>query len=337
MARLKWLIIPVFVVFLMSHNAGAVSQTYYLKNGIYAYGIPAITGNQGGSTVDPSSGEQFNLLNNIYILPANRIWYSSKFYFNSEHTRLDLSEYTDYTFTFSYCSSSSQHFVPTSNDYFRLTDYYEFEADIQTTLKGNIDNDFNITLDQYTVDKCRNVLLKGKVQTSNESGFQLGTTNNGSFSRIFGFDYTYNVGSTIPLYIISPTVVFYTDVNEADEALEKERQETQEQSDAGDSAADSSTDAVEGATQNLFSAMGSIVSAVKDTPATNCLIDITTTGNSSAFTSAIGSINLCADVPSNILNTVRGLAALVIVPAVLYACYSICIKMYRTFTEVQNT
>lgn len=322
MARLKWLIIPLFVVFLMSHNAGAVStvidlNSYELK---YSY-----NGTQDCGYTDAS-------------LDVTSTWYCYLATNDQSLFRISSSQ----SFELEKGDIIEFYFIVSSNQNVALI-YNDFIQPINSTSGANVvdiqlmDNssfhvygESSLIPSGYYFNKIYKITM---IQNTNRTTpIGLGNNRNVSLYRV-NVDGGFPSNFRVSLSIRNGQIWRYVGSQENKE----QEQATQEQSEAGDSAADSSTDAVEGATQNLFSAMGSIVSAVKDTPATNCLIDITTTGNSSAFTSAIGSINLCADVPSNILNTVRGLAALVIVPAVLYACYSICIKMYRTFTEVQNT
>lgn len=116
----------------------------------------------------------------------------------------------------------------------------------------------------------------------------------------------------------------------ADAINDSQQAAGEEQAEAAQDAADDSQDSVDGATQSLFSAIGSVITAIKDTNATDCNINITTT----QYT--VGNVNLC-QAPEGILTMIQALAALVIVPMVLMACYSLLHKMYNAFKEVQDT
>lgn len=89
-------------------------------------------------------------------------------------------------------------------------------------------------------------------------------------------------------------------------------------------------------TQSLMTAGANIISALTSAPATDCNINISTTGSSSSFTSAIGSLNLCSDVPQGVLNLVQGMVALVFTPLVLYYVYSILTLIYAQFKEYNS-
>lgn len=116
----------------------------------------------------------------------------------------------------------------------------------------------------------------------------------------------------------------------ADAVNDAQQEAGEAQAEAAQDAADDSQDSVDSATTSLFSAIGTVITAIKDTNATDCVIDITT----SQYT--IGNVNLC-QAPQGILNMVQALAALVIVPMVLMAAYSLLHKMYNAFKEVQDT
>lgn len=311
---MKKLILGIFIslgaFFLMSHNASAVSRTIYLKNGVYAYGIPATTGGQGGSSVTPSTGEAFNIQNNVYKMPAGRIWYSMAWRLEANNSNVDLSSYTDYTFSFSYCGASNQYFSPSSNDLFRVTDYYEFEADTRTTIIGAISN--NIALDQYVVEKCRNVTMKGKVGTNSYNAFQIGTTANGSFTRIFGFDYNGNFTSDKNLYIISPTVVLFDNPNEADDAIQKEKENIQNAADDSETSGSNSQNSSQGATNNLLSVFTGFANVITNASATNCVINAPL---NTTFSSDRLNVDLCGlSIPPAIGALTSIIAVMAVVP-----------------------
>lgn len=313
--------------FLMSHNASAVSKTYYLKHGIYAYGIPATTGTQGGQNQYLQSGQSFNLQNNIYKFPAGYIWYSMAPYFKADKTSIDLTSYTDFTMSFTYCSASNQYFMPSSNDIFRVVDYYEFASDNRTEIYGAISN--NVSLDQYTIEKCNNVGLRGKVLASSASQFQLGTTSNGSFTRLFGFDYNTNFTSTSPLFIISPTVVFYDEPNEADQAIQKEKENVQNAADDSETQAEGNSTSTQ--TTNLIGAFQSFVTALTSLNSTNCNVTL-------AWPSSLGGnmqVNICQnkDYAGNIISIFGSLTLIVFYIPFSLKILSMIYNEIRSFTN----
>lgn len=317
--RLVYIFIPILAVLLMSHNTSAINTTFYLKHGIYAYGIPAQTGAQGGTNSNITSGSNYNYSNNIYSLPGNRIWYSMNFYFNAEHSRIDVSEYTDFTFSFSYCADNATSFIPSSNDYFLITDYYEFESDYNQLMIDN-GSGYNI---EFT-GKCRNVLLRGKVLTTNALGFQLGTTNNQSFTRIFGNNGG-NTSLTPYLFIISPTVVLYTQPNEADEAIQKEKQNVQNAADDSSTTGSSSSSDATAATSSLISVIGGFVNVLTSAQPTNCRI------NANLNHIDMGQLDLCANpVPSyvQIIGSIILICAAIPLAIVLFNRF---IGLFRSF------
>lgn len=309
---------------IISNNVGAVSNTVYLKYGLYAYGIPQNSGSQGGSSQTLTSGQQYNLQNNLYVLNGNNVWYSMAFRLNAANENVDLSMYTDYTFSFSYCSNIN-YFIPSSNDNFRMTNYYEFDADVKSIITDFRDST-NSSLNFYDVKRCRNVIMYGKVKENlNYNAFQLGTTINGSFTRIFGimpFEYEpafYN------LIISSPTVVFYDNPNEAEEALEKEKQETQAAADASADAGDSSSSDAEQGTASLISAIGSAVSVISSASPTNCKIN----GNMGNLD--VGQIDLCANPVPSFIQVIGSLILILITVPLCITLFNRFIALFRSF------
>lgn len=326
MARLKWLIIPIFLIFVMSHNAGAIS-TNLVFDDIIVKGsslTPTVACNiDNAAAIVQYSWCYTNTSTNEHVLNDIR---------TSDSFTVETGDYIEFDLVIrsldSFPSNGGYHiedvniYVPTG---MRLVNREEI---INTTFYGQIFGGGDI-LDggNYYFHAYRYVY---RYVGNNTTSVQLGLRQQSAARGLVQY-YDYRT------YFRLANVVVYQGISSSESAQDREENATQEQSENAESAADTSSDDVSSATQNLASAMGSIVSTIKDTPASDCNISISTTGSSAGFTSAIGALNLCSGVPSNILNTIRGLAALVIVPYVLYAAYSITVKMYRTFTEVQNT
>lgn len=328
--KILYIIIPILSVLLMSHNVNAASQTIYLKNGIYAYGIPAITGGQGGNTVDVLSGESINLFNNTYRLPGSKIWYSLHFYLNSEHTAVDISKYTDFTFSFSYCSDVPAHFVPSSNDYYRMTDVSEISGITYYNFTGTNyaqQNPQSISGTLSASDECNSIITKGKVGVKSINGFSIGTTANGSFTRLFNFN-QYDILNMSPsdyLYIISPTVVFYDNPNEAEEALQKEKQEVQTAANNSQSSGNSSQSDSQSATSSLLSVITAGVGAITSASPTNCKIN----GNMGNLN--IGNIDLCANPVPTFMAVIGSIIAVLVVLPLVILLFNRFIGIIRSF------
>lgn len=273
-------------LFLMSYiicnNVSAASRTYYLRYGTYTYGFPRFSGSQGGSTVNVLTGQPYNIHNNVYVIPGDRILTSAAFYFNSSKSAIDISSFTDWSLSFSYCGDGVS-FIPSSNDYFRLTDYYESKV-LDRQFMENIQNSNNFIISD--VASCHNVFLKGKLPNSNSiSSFDLGTTGQGQFTRLFNYN---NIDDSISLYnlvIVSPIVVFYDNPNEAEVALEKEKQETQAAADESEQVAEDNGS--NEASTTLSNNLNNIFSTISSTRASNCII----AGNLGNIN--MGNLNLC--------------------------------------------
>lgn len=327
MARLKWLIIPIFLIFVMSHNAGAIS-TNLVFDDIIVKGsslTPTVSCNINNAAALISYSWCYTNNDTVLVNTLNDIHTTDSFTVDSgDYIEFDLVVRTDteYDVVGSYYLEDVNIYTPSgmrlvSRDMVINSTFYD-----NTVIDGTTTNDGN-----YYYHVYRYVYrYVGNETTSVQLGLRQQSAARG-FVKFVGPGVRFRLAN----------VVVYQGISSSESAQDREENATQEQSENAESAADTSSDDVSSATQNLASAMGSIVSTIKDTPASDCNISISTTGSSAGFTSAIGALNLCSGVPSNILNTIRGLAALVIVPYVLYAAYSITVKMYRTFTEVQNT
>ena len=102
---------------------------------------------------------------------------------------------------------------------------------------------------------------------------------------------------------------------------------TQDSADEAQNEADSSSQSVDSTTQSLGSALTSISGALINAPATDCLIN---TNNNRL---SLGTLNLCSQVPSNVLTIVSNIIALVFTPIVLYFAYNVITLLYNTFKE----
>lgn len=122
----------------------------------------------------------------------------------------------------------------------------------------------------------------------------------------------------------------------SDPANQEQAEATQNAADDSAQDGNASEDAVNNSTQSLSSALSNISGALISAPATDCKISVNTTGNSSSFTSAIGQLNLCSNVPQNILNTVQTIIALVFTPIVLYFAYNVITTIYGLFKEYNS-
>lgn len=120
------------------------------------------------------------------------------------------------------------------------------------------------------------------------------------------------------------------------EENKEQEEKTQEAVDDSQASGESSQSSVEGTTQSLMSAGASIVSALTSAPATDCNISVNTSGSSRLFTTAIGQLNLCSDVPQGVLTMVQSIVALVFTPIVLYFGYNVITTLYNQFKEYNS-
>lgn len=314
---LFYIFIPVFAVLLMSHNVSAASETIYLKNSIYAYGIPANTGGASGTDKVITTNSSINYENNSYSFRNDIMWYSMAFRLTSDGTNKDLSSYTDWTFTFTYCSES-QYFSPSSNDYFRITDYYEFNAYYSEHTIGS---------NTYVYDSCRNVLLRGVVAPNLKiRNFQLGTTANGSFTRIFNYNFN-DSSTTPPLLIISPTIVFYDEPNQADQAIQEEKQNVQNATNNSQTSGNSSQTDSQNATSSLLSVFGAFANVITNATPTNCVIDAPL---NTSFSNDRFNVDLCGlNLPPAIGTLTSIIAVMVVVP--------FAISMFNKFIGIMES
>ena len=312
--KLVYIFIPVLAVLFMSHNVFASSETFYLKNRIYAYGIPANTGAASGSTVTVTTNSNYNYNNNAFSFRNDVIWYSMAFRLKSDASRVDLSNYTDWTMTFTYCSDT-QYFAPTSNDYFRLTDYYEFQSSYSEQTIGSY---------TFNRDSCRNVILRGKIGVQGYTDMQLGISSNGSFSRIFGYNFNETSGKP-PLLIISPTVVFYDEPNEADAAIQKEKQNVQNAANNSATSGSDSSSNSETATSSLLSVITSGIGAITSASPTNCKIN----GNMGNLN--VGNIDLCANPVPTFMALIGSIIAVLVVLPLVMVLFNRFISIIRSF------
>lgn len=311
MKRLLYIFIPVLAVLLMSHNTFATGNKftpttcYHTTAGNnYCQNYPLYT----GDTVDI-----------ISISRANNTDLSNTT--NGEHYLWALS-------VRAYGNVPANFSINLANGY---PDMATVDNIWQSCNTANQLTTCNILVDGTLMRWNWNIQLAGQVT---------------AFGTIYELDSLYfstDIGTDIQILNRLTRIQQYLENNPSPSAQDiadavngQQEAAGQTQSDAGDTAADNSDQAVDNATQSLFSAMGTVVSALRDTPASDCLITVSSVGSSQVFTSAIGQLNVCS-VPSGILAIVQGLAALVIVPMVLMACYSLLHKIYNAFKEVQDT
>lgn len=203
----------------------------------------------------------------------------------------------------------------------RETVYTTFSVAPDNTYVGNVVSSYhNFTIYEYYFK----VLQGGQ--------YKIGFESTGSSITSDIFDLTAYNNSKIMFMNLSVQAWSPVESKENKEVEEKTQEAVEQSAESGES----SQGSVEGSTQNLMSAGASIISALSNAPATDCNINMTTSGSSSAFTGAIGSVNLCSGVPSGVLTMVQGIVALVFTPIVLYYTYSIITTIYKQFKEYNS-
>lgn len=310
MKRLGYILIPVLAVLLMSHNSFALDNKFipYTCYDIVGQGITC--GNYAittGNTIQVVSVAKSNNTDLSIVWGEHFLWALNVRSYGTQNTQLGIN---------------------LANGYPELVSIDDIWQDCNTT---NGYTSCNILVSGIIRDNNWNVQLAGQV-----TGFGATYTID---SLYFSADRSLDVANYQNIQQIKDYLQNHPEPSAQDiaDAVNGQQEAAgQTQSDAGDTAADNSEQAVDNATQSLFSAMGTVVSALRDTPASDCLITVSSVGSSQVFTSAIGQLNVCS-VPSGILAIVQGLAALVIVPMVLMACYSLLHKIYNAFKEVQDT
>lgn len=266
-----------------------------------------------------SSSSGSNLLNNIHTTA----------YFDVEKN--DYIEFDLVIRTLDSFSSGGGYFLEDVNNFapsgFRLVDRQQI---IDTTLYSNIfsvtnGTGENLVNGNYLFHAYRYVFR----YVGDGSSVQLGL-NQQSASRGF-------VRYSGQLYFRLANVVVYEGITSSQSQDQKnEINETNNAVEDSQNAGDSSQSDTDNTTQSLMTAGANIIGALTSAPATDCNINVSTTGNSSSFTGAIGSLNLCSDVPSSVLTLVQGMVALVFTPLVLYYVYHILTLIYAQFKEYNS-
>ena len=109
---------------------------------------------------------------------------------------------------------------------------------------------------------------------------------------------------------------------------DEEEQRTQDVVDQSEQDSQDSQDEVDQATASLLAVGGQVVNVIINTAATNCNLPMKFTHYD------MGVVNLCSDMPSNVLDIIRGVSALVFIPVIVnYALYLVnkLVSLYRSF------
>lgn len=326
--------IAIFVIFLMSHNASAITPVIDLNNYeqyrylIYPVNDCTFTGGENYFTGRDSfcrvTVRNFTTINSIKTHDT----YAVK--------KGDIVNY----YLFVYTSTNPVNFLPKleniSNNLLGW-DLISFNAvAIQdyinsSTTTGNLYqyDSANLSLTDtennfYSVYRIYELTMRANQDGNLYVGLNTG---GGIFSmpiEDFGVDFVYSI-----------KFLKWFRQGESQENKEVE-EKTQGAVDQSTSDGNSSQTTVESSTQSLMSAGGSIISALINAPATDCNINVQTSGSSRLFTTAIGQLNLCSDVPQGVLNMVQGIVALVFTPIVLYFTYNVLTTLYNQFKEYNS-
>ena len=114
----------------------------------------------------------------------------------------------------------------------------------------------------------------------------------------------------------------------ADAIADEVEDRTQDVVDQSEQDSQNSQDDVDQATASLLAVGGQVVGVIVNTPASNCQIPIRFRWYN------MGIVNLCSDMPSAVLDIIRGVSALVFIPVIVnYALYLIhkLVYLYRSF------
>lgn len=114
----------------------------------------------------------------------------------------------------------------------------------------------------------------------------------------------------------------------AEAMADEEEQRTQDVVDQAEQDAQDSQDDVDQATASLLAVGGQVVNVIINTAATNCNLPMKFTHYD------MGVVNLCSGMPTNVLDIIRGVSALVFIPVIVnYALYLVnkLVSLYRSF------
>lgn len=326
----RYIFICLGLVFVMSQNVGAVSTVYDLSNysrvnagrgpSIKCYYTDDTTTN---STVCTSTYSKRIKGFDMSLQHANGFSYKKG----------DIIEF-DLTFYASSFGNDLTNFgllrLLTNNNKFSVIDYAATENTFVSS-DGRMIFD-SPTNNFYTSDEFGGVInFHIVVEVVDDYTGIFGITESGSIPFIRTEFYSNN-GNL--LMFLSNWNVYRKGTS--DPANQEQAEATQDASDQATSDGQASQQSVDGQSQSLISSMGSIVTALTNAPNGDCTINVSTTGASSAFTSAIGTLNLCSNVPNNIRTTIQGIVALVFTPIVLYFLYNIVTKLYNLFKEYNS-
>lgn len=109
---------------------------------------------------------------------------------------------------------------------------------------------------------------------------------------------------------------------------DEEEERTQDVVDQSEQDSQDSQDEVDQATASLLAVGGQVVNVIINTAATNCNLPMKFTHYD------MGVVNLCSGMPTNVLDIIRGVSALVFIPVIVnYALYLVnkLVSLYRSF------
>lgn len=328
------LIIGIFIsiclIFVMSHNAKAITPVIELNNyslvrsGNFStnceFSGTFEVASTGACTITPRGNVNLNIIktnNDIASKSGDLIHFYLFIYTNQDNL-----QYEPKLLLHTY---STQNYSIIQYDEISYSKYNEQLISYGGYINWSPNNDFSIDYETFnSYYKIYEITLRSDLDGSRPFGLY--------GPGLFSLTFNQIPGATLTFALRSFTQWRKVESQENKEVEEK----TQSAVDESAASGESSQGSVEGSTQNLMSAGASIISALSNAPATDCNINMSTSGSSSAFTGAIGSVNLCSGVPSGVLTMVQGIVALVFTPIVLYYTYSIITTIYKQFREYNS-
>lgn len=113
-----------------------------------------------------------------------------------------------------------------------------------------------------------------------------------------------------------------------EEAMEDEKEQIQDASDESAEAGEDAKDQAENATSSLSDNIATIISAIKDTPKSNCTVSFGTRLN-------LNNLDMCA-APSNLLTAIRAVVIIPITLAVLRTSYNLIMMFWHLMRKEQE-
>lgn len=307
-------------IFLMSHNTSAIAGIYHPTSvNIYS----------GTSIIYTRAFEANSIYYSAYTLSPTQSSTEFCFYDDDFPSSFDEDQYVNLSYTaYGYVSSAS-------------------DVQSRTALFGGIGGaeTFSVISSSVSLSDWRqtNSFYNGTAWTDIPANAQSATYNaqgyisSGSFSKWFCVSNI--ISNTISnqdvvVMITQPVVQFYNSRDEAqsiaDAINDGERDATQDSVDQSEQDSQDSQDDVDQTTSSLLAVGSQVVGVITNTAASNCNI----TMNFAHFN--VGVVNVCSNVPEEVLNIVRGVSALVFVPIIVnYAIYLVnkLVYLYRSFQE----